>query len=321
MTKKILVPLDGSKLAEMALPHAVALARANLYGITLLRVVPQPVFSNSISWAFAPAANVFEGWEDEVRYESEYLEVMATRLRTLGIEVETRLLEDDPASALVAFAGRHPDAAFIVMSTHGRSGLSRWLLGSVAEKVLHASPVPLLLVRPRENDELPGTIEVPSYRSILVPLDGSELSAQALDQAEVLANEFDATITLVSAVSDAPVQTEIMTPPALPIDWDDEADKLRAYLDETPARLVAEGYRVSTHLEFGPAAEAILHVAEQVHADLIVMSTHGRSGLARLWLGSVAMKVVQAASLPVLLVRSKQSVAHAESTKGEKLTV
>jgi len=87
MIKRILVPLDGSKLAEMALPHAIAMARANKFGITLLQVTPQPVFAHAVSWAFAPSATVFEGWAEEVNAETRYLARVAACLRKQDLDI------------------------------------------------------------------------------------------------------------------------------------------------------------------------------------------------------------------------------------------
>jgi nucleotide-binding universal stress UspA family protein len=323
MIKRILVPLDGSHLSEMALPHAMVMARANGYGITLLRVAPQPVYSSSLSSAFAPSATVIEGWAEEVNAEAKYLAAVAASLRRQGLDVDVKLLEDDPAMALVDYAGHHEEIALIVMSTHGRSGLGRWIFGSVAEKVLHASPVPLLLIRPKEMDRLCSTVTAPVYKSIVVPLDGSTLAARALEPAQALARAFDATLTLVSAVPETYIYGEVIAAPALPVEWDDESVRLSDYLDETSKRLKAEGYAVNARLEYGPAADVILHAADQVHAQLLVMATHGRTGLPRLWLGSIAMKVVQASSRPVLLVRAKQTAKRPEKSAStrEKVAV
>jgi nucleotide-binding universal stress UspA family protein len=321
MIKRIVVPLDGSRLAEMALPHAIAVARAKSYGITLLQVAPHPVYENPLTWSFAPSAGVFEGWEEEIKSESEYLQAVGAYLRKEGLNIEVKLLEDDPATGLVTYAGHHPEIALIVMSTHGRSGLTRWIFGSVAEKVLHASPVPLMLIRPAASDRLSETISVPAYRSIVVPLDGSPLAEQALEQATTLAKSFDATLTLVSAVPETPIYGEVIAPPAIPVAWEDETEQVTAYLDRTTTRLQAQGYIVNPRLEYGPPADAILRVAEKTHADLIVMATHGRSGLPRLWLGSIAMKVVQASSRPVLLVRATQLARQPEEVAEAKETV
>lgn len=312
MTKQIVVPLDGSKAAEMALPHAVATSRATHYGITLLRVVPPPVVVNSSAWTIAPAINVWEGWEEEVVAENDYLAGVGERLRNMGVDVTTTLLEDDPASAIVDYAERHPDVAIVVMSTHGRGGLSRWIFGSVAEKVLHALSVPLLLVRSQEDEMLPPDFTPPEYKSIMVPLDGSAFAEQALKQAEAIAAVQGAMITLVTAVPEGPVLGELVTPPALPTIWDDEVDKMKSYLESVAERLRGDGLQVDVRVDYGPAADVILRVADAIHADLVVMATHGRSGLPRLWLGSVAMKTVQVCHRPVLLVRARQESKRVE---------
>lgn len=296
----------------MALPDAVAVSRATGYGIVLLRVVPPPVVVNSSAWAIAPTVNVWEDWEQEVNAEGDYLAVVGERLRNMGIEVTAKLLEDDPASAIVNYAEQHPDVAMVVMSTHGRGGLSRWLLGSVAEKVLHALPVPLLLVRSREDEIVPPEFTAPEYKSLLVPLDGSGFAEQALDYAEKLAAVTGARLTLATAVPEGPVLGELVTPPALPTVWEDEANKMKAYLGEVADGLRARGITVDTRVEYGLPADVLLHVADAVQADLVVMATHGRSGLPRLWLGSVAMKTVQVCHRPVLLVRARQEIRHAE---------
>jgi nucleotide-binding universal stress UspA family protein len=314
MTKRLVVPLDGSQAAEMALPHAVAMARAAGLSITLLRVVPPPAVVNATAWSVAPAVNVWEGWEDEVVAESDYLSVTGERLREMGVDVTAALLEDDPASAIVNYAERHADVAMVAMSTHGRGGLSRWIFGSVAEKVLHALSVPLLLVRSQEGKIIPPELTAPEYKSLLVPLDGSAFAEQALKQAEEIAAATGARITLVTAVPEGPVLGELVSPPAMPTIWQDEANKMQSCLADVAERLRADGLEVDTRVEYGLPAEVVLHVADAVHADLVVMATHGRSGLPRLWLGSTAMKAVQVCHRPVLLLRAHQEAkqsAHA----------
>jgi nucleotide-binding universal stress UspA family protein len=316
MSKRILVPLDRSKLAEIVLPHAVAYARANKscgpWALTLLRVAVLPGPLSSTAWGVAPATNISEGWDEELNDESRYLETVAGRIRSEGIEVQIELLEDEPASGIISYVEQHPDVSLIAMSTHGRSGLSRWVFGSVAEKVLHASPVPLLLVRPKPGEELSLDFQVPKYRSLLVALDGSIFAAQALDTAKTLASTLHTTLTLVSAVPEQPIAAGLLAPPAAPPEWVDESAALAGYLQRNRRNLEGEGFSVDTRLEYGPPAEAILRAAGASHADLIVMATHGRTGLPRLWLGSIAMKVVQASARPVLLVRAKERIKEAE---------
>jgi nucleotide-binding universal stress UspA family protein len=308
MTRQIVVPLDGSRLAEMALPHAVAMANMHLYGITLLRAVPSPVVVSSTAWAVAPAVNVHDDWDNEIEAEGEYLEKIAAWLRTKGVEARSVLLEHEPADAIISYVSRHPEASMIVMSTHGRSGLSRWVFGSVTEQVLHSSPLPVFVVRSGEVEDLTTEIVPPIYEHILVPLDGSDFAAQALEPAVEIASRVGAAITLVSAAIDEGVATELVAPPALGGELESEGPRLRDYLGQVAQRLSAQGLNVDTRLEYGPPAEVILRTAEQVHADVIVMATHGRTGIARMWLGSIAIRVVQASTLPVLMVRVTEPI-------------
>jgi nucleotide-binding universal stress UspA family protein len=317
MNKRILVPLDGSKLAEMALPHAAAFALANGYGLTLLRVCPLPAPMSPTVWGVAPSTNVVEGWDEELNRGKQYLEGVAERIARKGLDVRTALTEGEPALSIIAYAERYPDVALIAMSTHGRSGLSWWVFGSVAEKVLHASPVPLLLVHCRHEQEVLEKFQVPEYRSLLIPLDGSVFAAQALDMAKSLAATLHTSMILLSAVSEGSITgmsaAGAVATPATLLEWNDESEMLTSYLQRNRQDLEAEGFTVDARLEYGPPAEAILRAADSADVDLIVMATHGRTGLPRLWLGSVAMKVVQASTLPVLLVRAKERVKESEA--------
>jgi nucleotide-binding universal stress UspA family protein len=314
MIKRIVVPLDGSKLAEMALPHAVAVALANNFGLTLLRVAVSSAPITTAPWGAVPPPNAWDDWVEEEREGHNYLQSVAERLHPFGFDVHTLMMENEsgPASGIISYVEQHPEVTLIAMSTHGKSGLTRWVFGSVAEKVLHASPIPLLLVRSTQDDELPDMITPADYRSLLVPLDGSVFAEQALDIAGDLAGVLKAKVTLVSAIPDLPLATELVAPPAVVVPVTDETSILANYLAENRGKLLAKGLTVETKLEYGPPAEAILRVGDVVDADLIVMATHGRTGLPRLWLGSIAMKVVQASSLPVLLIRSKERVQEAE---------
>jgi nucleotide-binding universal stress UspA family protein len=315
--KQILVPLDGSQLAEMILPHAVAYARARGYGLALLHIVAPPAALDSNTWGVTPAVEIWEEWENDVEGGRHYLEVVAKRLQPLGLEVHTHLLEDEPASCIVSYAENHPEVGVIAMSTHGRSGLRRLLLGSMAEKVLHSSHVPVLMARPHHEQNILNEIQVPEYRSLLVPLDGSDFAIQALAQAKALAAHLGASLTLVGAVAEAPLAFKLNTFVTVPAEWTPERETMSAYLQQATNQLESEGFQVQAIVEYGPPAEAILRTVENTQADLIVMSTHGRSGLPRLWLGSVAMKVVHGAVCPVLLVRAKERVKEPELQRTE----
>lgn len=312
MKKQILVPLDGSQLAEMILPHAAAYARANACTLDLLHVVSPPTAINSSAWSMAPSVEIWREWENEVESGKHYIEVIADRVRKLGIEARTFVMEADPAICIVSFALDHPEVVLVAMSTHGRSGIKRLVLGSVAEQVLHSSPVPLLVLHPSHEKDILNNIQVPEYSSILVPLDGSEFAVQALLQAKTLAHKLDASLTLVSAVADGPLGIELNNIIDVPDEWTPEMEAQADYLKDIVQELKDEQIPVQAVLEYGPPAEGILRVVDNTNTDLIVMSTHGRSGLSRFWLGSIAMKVVRNARCPVLMVRALERVKDPE---------
>jgi nucleotide-binding universal stress UspA family protein len=259
--------------------------------------------------------------------------------------VQVEVLEGDAAEAIVVYAEQHPEVVMIVMATRGRSGLSRWVLGSVAEKVLLGAPISLALIRPQADSasqaevdasgfgrqSLPG---IPTYRTILVPLDVSVLAEEALPQAIVLAAATGATLLLVSVMplpdpidlpiparvtrdehaSSAEAEAGTLLPPRESIAkafqevYEREKLALTQYLESVARRVEGAGtpgIEVRTRVLEGDAAKEILRAGSEEGADLIVMSTRGRGGLARMWPGSAAMNVVREAALPVLLVREQ----------------
>jgi nucleotide-binding universal stress UspA family protein len=274
MYNRILVPLDGSAAAEAALPRAEALARLGSSTIYLLR-------------ATLP--------EEEVA-AAAYLDLVAEGLRERGRVVETLPVPGEPAEMIVwETTHRHVDV--IVMSTHGQSGRGRGVLGSVADRVLHRTSRPVLLVQ----DEQPAYGPWPAR--ILVALDGSELAEQALVHARALASA-GGEILLYRVIAperpnDMPTGDEAA---ARTMHAEIQTDTLR-YLDAVASAPRAAGYRVRTATEYGPAAERIAEYVRREQADLIVISSHGRTGVARWLLGSVADELVRRAPAPLLLLR------------------
>jgi nucleotide-binding universal stress UspA family protein len=308
MKQHILVPLDGSALAETVVPHAEALARLMDRTLLLLHVVTPAEISQTRVWIATVPADLRREWEEtRLSQIHTYLAAVATRLQAEGLHVRTEVLMDhDPAAAIVGRAERDPAVTLIAMATHGRSGLSRWMLGSVAAKVLQAAPKPLLLLRARQGAEM----DVPEagYRMIVVPLDGSAFAEQALEHAQVLAAASNADLVLVAAVpavDDSGLAEAGVVPYWMEAACQAEHERVDHYLTHLAKRLALAGLRVHTRLVTGPPAEVILRAGAAEYADLIVMTTHGRSGLPRLWLGSVAAKVAQGAEVPLLLVRAR----------------
>ena len=307
MQRRILVPLDGSALSEAVLAHAVLLAHTMGSALTLLRVVHPPVVVSPLAGAVAPSALLYETWEEEPAAARDYLSTMAEQLNAEKLDIQLEVLEGDPAEAVV-YAAQDPRIAATAMATHGWSGLRRWVFGSVTERVLHAAPTPMLIVRPQEDGEKLVVPPARVYRTIVVPLDGSPLAEQALAEAQPLAQASGATLLLLSVVTGnlnyLPAEGT-PEPPWVAATRQAEADELGVYLQSTADRLREAGLTVRTQLAYGHPGELILRETDQAEADLIVMATHGRGGLPRIWLGSVALKVVQSAMRPVLLVRAR----------------
>jgi nucleotide-binding universal stress UspA family protein len=306
MHTQILIPLDGSALAEGALPLALPLARAMAAEVILLQVVsPPPQVDPMTGWPSReePASARRQEIQDAAR---EYLTAVAGRLAQQGARAQVVVVEGDPIASIIAYAELRPQIRLIAMASHGRSGLSRLVFGSVTEGVLHGAPAPLLVTR--QSAAPAGETSEPIYRTLLVPLDGSVFAEQALAEAEELAAATQGRLVLVAAVADPqppPGATPVETPRAQAHDRQVNAARVRNYLESTAQRLEAGGHPVEIHLAHDRPAEAILRVAEECAADLIVMATHGRNGLARLRMGSVALSVAQAARPPVCLVRPR----------------
>ena len=294
MYTKILVPLDGSNLSEGVLPYVRSLARAVNAPVELLRV---------------DDTTQMTGYPPSMRLGAYFEKVKAS---FSGItEVKHTVELGHPAGMIVDLAAEHP-GTLIAMATHGYSGAQRWLLGSVAEKVLHAAKNDLLIVRTAEGQT---SGEAP-LKTLLVPLDGSEEAEKALSTAGGLASRLQSKVVLVRvlirfyfAPPEAVVPVIGMTTP--------DPKELRArakaeasqYLTDKVERLRAEGVaQVSSVLIDGGAEGAaadIIDLAGKTPDNLVIMSTHGRSGVGRWLLGSVVERVVRHSSGPVLVVRQQ----------------
>jgi nucleotide-binding universal stress UspA family protein len=301
MKEHILVPLDGSAMAEAVLPHAERFARLSGAALTLLHVVTEAERSQTHFWVAAAPAELRQQWEQAALTETHsYLAALASRLQTSGLSVRTEVLAaEDAAGAIVAYAQADPDLVLVAMATHGLGGLSRWVVGSVAAQVLCAAPKPMLLVRARE-DATPSSMT--PYRTIVIPLDGSALAEQALAEALRLPGTADARLLLVGVIPSRHDRDRSAAEPAGP-GLPDETEPFERYLQRVAQRLGADGFTARARLVIGAPADAILRVSAEEQADLIVIATHGRSGLSRLMLGSVAEEIVRHADRPVVLVR------------------
>jgi nucleotide-binding universal stress UspA family protein len=294
--RTILVPLDGSRLSEQALPLAQRLAAATGAALQLVRVHVNPtaweVYTDAVAGGSAPIP-------DTTSEEAAYLDERAAQARAAGLEVTTSLLEGRVAPAIARRARAVAD--LVIMTTHGRGPLSRFWLGSVADELMRTLDRPILLIRP--TIEALAVAGSPPYRRILIPLDASEGSAVAIEAAIALGSAETEYVLL--HVVDVPV-------PALgvPIPMGAEAEPAGARestvaerLEGIAAGLRARDLKARTRVEFGVgAAKGILDAAEREAPDLIVMATHGPGRVERMLLGSVADKIVRASEEPVLVV-------------------
>ena len=302
MIRSILVPLDGSPFGEHALPTAAALARRAGATLHLAHV-------HQASVPLTPAGIVIhDSFDlDQLRGEQSYLADVAGRV-TAGapLPVEKALLEGDVVLGLKTYAERH-SIDLVVMSTHARGAFARFWLGSIADDLAHEIPQPILLVPPADAPTAPE--QEPTLRSIVVPLDGSALAEKILGPAEKLCRLFGAELHLI----------RVNRPVALPgqtlgrsgsleqlleemaCEAERELDEARTYLAQIAAGLIAKGVKVHTRAVIGrEPVSSILTEAKGDRADLIAMQTHGRRGLARLFMGSVADGIVKG-GVPVLL--------------------
>ncbi len=291
--KRILVPLDGSPLAESILPAAEEWAKEEGAEVVLLRAV----LAHHV-----PGRDDTEGQVRVVEEGEAYLKEMAERLERRGLpRVRWVVWYNEPATAITEAVVRY-EADLIAMATHGRSGLSRLLLGSVAEAVVRSARVPVLLIR-GQSAWKPWTTG-----KILVPLDGSQTSEAILPVVERLAGPRDLTISLLEIIE--PIPSVVRAEP--PIGLEDmltfrQGDAER-YLAKVAAPLNDKGLRVERSVQHGRAAEVIAAFGRPERVDLIAMATHGRTGLGRLLLGSVAEGVLRGAAVPVLLFKAAERI-------------
>jgi nucleotide-binding universal stress UspA family protein len=278
MFRHLLVPLDGTPQAAIALPLARTLATETGAAITLVYVAPD----NS-----SPADRRTD------MSMRERLRELTNELTMAGLQA-TASIRSGPVAAEIADVVRTRECDLVVMGTHGRVGVERILHGSVAGDVLSTSRVPTLLVRP-------GAQTTSRLATLLVPVDESPEGQLALGPASQLAALAGARITLVEAIP--PLPASMATIPVEP-GWEAAAlSRARAYLGGLAMRLVADGIAADAVARSGEIPRTIVSVAEEVEADLIVMSTRALGGPDRALLGTVADEVVRSANRPVLLVR------------------
>jgi len=307
MLRSILVPLDGSPFGEQALPLALGIARRA--GATLKLLHVQVPFV-----ALPPEAGVYLGppIEEEIeRRQRAYLDGVARRIAVdSSVAVSTAILEGEVAPMVREHAAQE-GIDLVVMSTHGRGPLARFWLGSVADELVRDLAIPLLLVRP--HDEAADFRRDAMPHHILLPLDGTAVAEQIIPTALELGKLMDADYTLFRVINPVMPTSYYMEGSGLAQMAETMLDEIeqiqtqlrqeaQTYLDGVAGRLREQALRVQTRVVVdAQPASAILKASAALGNGLIALETHGRRGLERMFLGSVADKVVRGASLPILV--------------------
>jgi nucleotide-binding universal stress UspA family protein len=323
MFARILVPLDGSKFAESALPLASAISRATGAALELVTAhdpVPPPMGGADTATDLAvpihaDALGAVPGAAGELHEtaraeRTSYLNDIARRLREgAGAEAEVTLL-DGRADQAIMDRVEASGADLVVMATHGRGAMERAWLGSVADHLVRALRVPVLLVRPTD-DQPAGLTVSPTPNRVVVSLDGSELAEAALEPAADLATALGVPLVLLRAVGGHMELGSAYIPHAAQEHkehMEEERAEATAYLRTVADRLAGHDATIAdVEVVAGSAVHAILDSVDPAGGDVIAMATHGRGGLRRLVLGSVTDKVVRGATGPVLVVRPEES--------------
>ena len=294
MWERILVPLDGSNLAELAIPYAEELAVAFNSEVILLYVS--------------------ESRESQYRHMYQlYIKEVAGQVRERikkRAQVRTIVLAGEPAEGIINYVQRRK-VGLIIMASHGRSGITAWAVGSVANKVLHATTVPVLLIKVAK---LPRKVAGKQLLNrILLPLDGSEAGEAAVSYVQELSKRLESEVILVGVV---PTGEHVRTIGGLDYILFPEQDlelvkaEAREYLDKVYQRLTGGKGTVRVTLKVGgDVAQEIIKFAKRANASLIAISSHGRSGIEKWVFGSIASKVVEASKTPILLVRAPRGKA------------
>lgn len=289
MYERILLPVDGSESAADVHRHAAALAQETGASVQVLYVADTNL--DSVTVVETEVVDALE------RAGETVVDDVAATLAPLGVEYGTEVVQGRPAETIVDYAERY-DHDLIVLPTHARSGLSRYLLGSVTEKVVRLSSVPVLTARLRDDDRL----DFP-YERVLLPTDGSDAALHAAEHGLELAATLGATVHVLSVVDESslgPDVRSVLSAAELEEPAHDAVEAVAAAAEryDVPA--------VQTHVEHGTPAAAITAVIDDLDVDAVVMGTTGRGGVERVLLGSVAEKTVRTAPVPVITVAHEE---------------
>jgi len=325
MFKRILVPLDGSSESERAIPLAAAVASRYGAAVTLTEVVGSGAMVELEEVVFADSGVLPAEYSSQAVQEQgiDYLNSVAVDLRRGGLaQVEVVLCRGDTGSEIQRLAG---DADLVVMATHGRSGLARLLLGSMAMNTVRQVTTPVLLV----NGHLTELEATYSFKRLLVPLDRSRLAESALPLAVSVAQQLGAELVLLELepqgieasvyIAHHVGQNGASEDEVYLLGPDAEVLPAYIYLEDIADRYLPVDLHYTLVAGEGQSANHISQVAQERGCDLIVMATHGQAGINRLLHGSVTEQVLTSSPVPVLVLHSTSGVAAASTASPQKL--
>ncbi len=327
MFTRIIVPFDGSKRAEAVLPYVRRLASTYESEVSLLRAVEFDESTLPVEYV-GPMVEIKANEARQKLQERAQGYLSGIKESFDGVQVDQVVSIDDPVAAITSEASKDFLKTLVAMSTHGRTGMGRLIVGSVTDKVLHGSSNPMLVVRPdvdedqleregwRQGEAFSIHLERPDIptqnfegsadiQTLIVPLDGSETSEKSLETATDLATRLEAKLLLIRVASST-MQMSMASewPAGYPDILTAVEDASRGYLTLKVEELKHQGlHNIESLVLLGDAAANIVETAEQNPNSMIIMTSRGRAGLGRAILGSVADRVVTTSTAPVLLVR------------------
>ena len=302
MFDTILVPLDGSQLADCVLPHVLAIARSFDAEVTLLRMLEKNQAGTS--------AQLFDlvNWQINKTRADLYLEKTKAWFRESSVRVRTKLMEGLVADGITEYA-QNQAMKLIVLSSHGRNGLTQWGISSITQKIILSTQTSLLIVRAHQYGIHSGELsETPAYQRILVPLDGSQRAENVLPIITQLAQFYKSQIHLVQVIQ-TPEMARQMPPAPEDIDLSNRVvtrnrEEGERYLEQLKSRSYLEGIAVQTHLITSDNIAVALHqLGEQERIDMVALSAHGYSGNRQWPYGSMVHNFILYGKVPLLVVQ------------------
>jgi len=320
MFDPILVPLDGSQLAECVLPHIVAFSRSFKSHTTLLRMLEKNPSGTSVQ--------LFDllNWQIKKTESNLYLEKTKTLLQESGINVRINVMEGLVAEGITDYA-KNQGMKLIILSSHGKSGLTQWGISSIAQKIIWSAPSSVLIIRAHQPEfqavEQPA---IPLYQRILVPLDGSQRAENVLPVVTKLAHYYNSQIHLIQVIQPPEMARQ------LPLTREDielsnrivarNQEEAAQYLEQLKSRSYLEGLTVQTHLITSDNAATELHrITVQENIDMVALSAHGYSGNQQWPYGSMVNNFIMYCAVPLLIVQDipgKQEQMPLETSSRER---